>query len=249
MTTVFAVQRRGGAPNRTKGRTKVAGNSDRVRYLPAMRNRFLIAGLAAASASVAAFAAPSGFERGVFDDLNHFREDPAAYADDLTGYRDRFDGKLLIAEEGEDIDIMTNEGVAAVNEAIRALRSEAPRPTFIWSDMLQRAAADHVAVQSRSGAVGHYSNNSDPGIRMRARGGGPYVSEVITYGHQTPPGVIHQLLIDDGVPGRGHRFSLLRGDLRYAGVACGPHPHYRLMCVILMSPTRDGTAPPPPQRN
>ena len=154
-----------------------------------------------------------------------------------------------IAEEGEDIDIMTNEGVAAVDEAIRALRSEAPRPSFVWSDMLQRAAADHVAVQSRSGAVGHYSNNSDPGVRMRARGGGPYVSEVITYGHQTPPGVIHQLLIDDGVPGRGHRFSLLRSDLRYAGVACGPHPHYRLMCVILMSPTRDGTAPPPPQRS
>ncbi len=243
------MQRRMGAPNRTRDRAKVAGHSDAVRYVPHMRNRFLIAGLAATAMSAAASAAPSGFEAAVFKDLNHFRDDPAAYADDLTGYRDRFDGKLLIAEEGEDIDIMTNEGVAAVNEAIRALRSEAPRPSFVWSDMLQRAAADHVAVQSRSGAVGHYSNNSDPGVRMRARGGGPYVSEVITYGHQTPPGVIHQLLIDDGVPGRGHRFSLLRSDLRYAGVACGSHPHYRLMCVILMSPTRDGTAPPPPQRS
>ena len=31
------------------------------------------------------------------DRLMDFRDDPAAYADDLTGYRDRFDGKLLIA--------------------------------------------------------------------------------------------------------------------------------------------------------
>jgi len=193
-------------------------------------------------------AAQSRFEEGVFTELNRFRSDPAAYTEYLRDYRPRFEGKLLVADDDREIDIMTREGVVAVDEAIRDLRREKPLPTLEWSGALARAAADHVAVQSRSGAVGHHTRGSGPGERMKARGGGPYVNEVITYGHHTPEGVVDQLLIDDGVPDRGHRHSLLRSTHRYAGVACGPHPVHRTMCVILMSQTRDGSPPPPPQR-
>lgn len=230
----------------------VAGCSGGARYGQEMSSSFrrAVSSLVflAIFTATGALAAPSGFERDVFDELNHFREDPSGYANELRGYRGRFDGKLLRGGDEDEIDIMTTEGVVAVDEAIRALRTEAPRTTLIWSDRLQRAAADHVAGQSRSGAVGHYSDRIGPGERMKARGGGPYVNEVITYGHHSPAGVIHQLLIDDGVPGRGHRFSLLRTDHRYAGVACGRHARYRTMCVILMAPTPDGSAPPPPRR-
>lgn len=196
----------------------------------------------------AAIAAPGRFEAGVFAELNRFRSDPAAYADLLRAYRPRFEGKLLISDDDSEIDIMTREGVAAVDEAIRDLRREKPLPELEWSDALARAAADHVAVQSRSGAVGHYTRGGGPGERMKARGGGPYVNEVITYGHHTPEGVVDQLLIDDGVPDRGHRHSLLRPTHRYAGIACGRHPVHRTMCVTLMSQTIDGSPPPPPKR-
>lgn len=213
------------------------------------KHRFLAAGiLLTLGAATAAVAAPSRFEEGVFTELNRFRSDPAAYADYLRDYRPRFEGKLLVSNDDSEIDIMTREGVAAVDEAIRDLRREKPLPELEWSDPLARAAADHVAIQSRSGAVGHYTRGSGPGERMKARGGGPYVNEVITYGHHTPEGVVDQLLIDDGVPDRGHRFSLLRPTHRYAGVACGRHPVHRTMCVTLMSQTRDGSPPPPPKR-
>lgn len=203
--------------------------------------------IAALAASVTVAAAPS-FEAQVLDELNYFREDPADYANVLQEYRGRFDGKLMLAEESDDADVMTREGVVAVDEAIRALRGEAPLSTLTWSDPLARAAAENVAAQARSGAVGHYNNGRGPAERMRAHGGGPYVSEVITYGHRTPEGVIYQLLVDDGVPGRGHRSTLLRTDFRYAGVACGSHRVWRTMCVIMMSQTPDGSAPPPPKR-
>lgn len=202
------------------------------------------ASMLAATAS----AAPSAFERAVFAQLNHFRADPAGYAEELDSYRPRFDGRLLIGTDGDEIDILTNEGVAAVDDAIRDLERQKPLQRLEWSDLLERAAADHVAAQSRSGAVGHYTNGRGPGERMLARGGGRYVSEVITYGHHSPEGVIDQLLIDDGVPGRGHRFSLLRAERRYAGVACGSHPVHRTMCVIVMAETPDGSPPPPPRR-
>ena len=211
--------------------------------------RFLLAaGILLTVAATAAVAAQSRFEEGVFAELNRFRSDPAAYAEYLRDYRPRFEGKLLVSNDDSEIDIMTREGVAAVDEAIRDLRREKPLVELEWSDALARAAADHVAVQSRSGAVGHYTRGSGPGERMKARGGGPYVNEVITYGHHSPEGVVDQLLIDDGVPDRGHRHSLLRPEHRFAGVACGRHPVHRTMCVTLMSQTRDGSPPPPPQR-
>ncbi|WP_428627233.1 CAP domain-containing protein [Sphingopyxis sp.] len=201
-----------------------------------------------ALAAVGADAAANRFESGVFTELNRFRGDPADYKKFLQDYRPRFEGKLLVSDDDSEIDIMTREGVAAVDEAIRDLRGEKPLSELTWSDTLARAAADHVAAQSRSGAVGHYTRGSGPGERMKARGGGPYVNEVITYGHHSPAGVIDQLLIDDGVPDRGHRHSLLRPEHRYAGVACGTHPVHRTMCVILMSQTPDGSPPPPPVR-
>lgn len=209
--------------------------------------RWVAASLVLALGAAGAVAAPSRFEADVLAELNRFRADPAAYANVLRAYRPRFEGKRLIAEEGSEIDIMTNEGVVAVDEAIRDLRPEKPLARLTQSDLLARAAADHVALQSRSGAVGHYTRGSGPGERMKARGGGPYVNEVITYGHHSPAGVIHQLLIDDGVPDRGHRHSLLRPTHRYAGIACGTHPVHRTMCVTLMSQTPDGS-PPPPKR-
>lgn len=215
-----------------------------------MRKSRPIAAAAAliALAAVAADAAPNRFESGVFTELNRFRRDPAAYTDYLRDYRPRFEGKLLVSDDDSEIDIMTREGVAAVDEAIRDLRREKPLPELTWSETLARAAADHVAAQSRSGAVGHYTGGRGPGERVKARGGGPYVNEVITYGHHSPAGVVDQLLIDDGVPDRGHRHSLLRPTHRYAGVGCGAHKVHRTMCVILMSQTPNGAPPPPPKR-
>ncbi len=104
----------------------------------------------------AAVAAPSQFEEGVFVELNRFRSDPAAYAEYLRDYRPRFEGMFCwSATDDSEIDIMTREGVAAVDEVIRDLRREKPLPELEWSDAQARAAADHVAVQSRTGAVGH----------------------------------------------------------------------------------------------
>ena len=115
-----------------------------------------------ALAAVGASAAPNHFESGVFTELNRFRGDPAGYTKFLREYRPRFDGELLVSDDDSEIDIMTREGVAAVDEAIRDLRGEKPLSELTWSDTLARAAADHVAAQSRSGAVGHYTRVAAP---------------------------------------------------------------------------------------
>jgi len=196
---------------------------------------------AAMTVGGAGAAAPSRFEAGVFAELNRFRADPPAYARVLGTYRPRFTGKRLRGAEKGEIDILTVEGVAAVDEAMRDLHAvKEPRVRLTQSPLLARAAAAHVAAQSASGAMGHYTGGRGPGERMLAIGGGRDVNEVITYGHHSAASVIQQLLIDDGVANRGHRIALLRERHRYAGVACGTHKVHRTMCVILMSSTADG---------
>jgi uncharacterized protein YkwD len=44
--------------------------------------------------------------------------------------------------------------------------------------------------------------------------------------------VVIGLLVDDGVPSRGHRHNILSADARFAGVGCGHHTEYGTMCVI-----------------
>lgn len=215
----------------------------------------LLVGLSCAAALVGAgwadhtAARSAGFEAEVLRELNILRSDPDAYSDGVADMQDRFDGKILRGRSDDEIDIMTHEGVAAVKEAVRALRSAPPAPRVQHSELLAVIAGDLVREQSRSGGLGHRSNGRGPTERSLARGGGRYISEIITYGHSDPASVIEQFVVGDGVPGRGHRKTVLARDFLYAGVACGRHPVHRVMCVIMLSQTPEAKAPPPPKRS
>lgn len=188
------------------------------------------------------------FEAEVFMQLNEVRSNPPLFAKDIAETRSRFDGKILRGRSRDEIDIQTHEGIAAVDEAVHALRRASSVSTVRHSDLLQRIARDLVQEQSRSGGLGHVSQGRGPGERSLARGGGRYLSEIITYGHSDPASVMEQFLVGDGVPNRGHRKTVLGAEFRYAGVACGVHPLHRKMCVIMLSATPDGKPLPPPSR-
>jgi hypothetical protein len=189
------------------------------------------------------FAAPlhsrGDIENEVLEELNYMRSKPSVYAEELDDFERRFDGRLVMGD-GDEPDVMSNEGVRAVTEAAREMRRVRPLPLITHSDLLARAAADHVRAQGASGQTGHISNRKGPGDRVKARGGGPYVGEVIAYGVWSGRNAIRQFIVDDGVAGRGHRKLLLSPTYRYAGVACGSHREWRNMCVIVLSETPDG---------
>lgn len=177
----------------------------------------------------------------VLASFNAARMQPAAFVDTLTTYRSFFKANLVVIP-GQPVMVQTQEGRAPVDEAIRFLRGRAPLVPLAPSDVLQRAAADHVAEQSRTGRTGHYDQDgSSPADRVERHGGGTQVAEVIAYGARDAKDVIRLLVVDDGVPDRGHRVVMFADHLRYAGVACGPHPQYGTMCVIDMSDTPDGS--------
>lgn len=182
----------------------------------------------------------------MLEEVNFLRGNPSDYARELDELQERFDGNILLSE-GDGPDYSTHEGPRAVAEAARVLRRAKSLGSLEYSDILSRAAADHVRSQGASGQVGHYSGGKGPGQRVKARGGNIYVGEVIVYGYSSPRNAVQQLVVDDGVPDRGHRKLLMMGQYRHAGVACGPHKAWRNMCVIVLAETQDGSPPMPPR--
>jgi len=189
-----------------------------------------------------AAAAETPFEHQVLVALNTARTDPAAYATALKQYRTYFDAKLL-RYPGATVDLETQEGVQAVDETIGFLSRQAPLAPVAPTPLFAASAADLVADQAVGGTGHEGKDGATPADRAHRHGGGGFIAEVIAYGPLDPADVVRQLIVDDGVPDRGHRSIIYSPELRFAGVACGPHPEYRMVCVIDLSITPDGRAP------
>ncbi|UZK66588.1 CAP domain-containing protein [Sphingomonas sp. M1-B02] len=179
-------------------------------------------------------------ERDIVAELNFARQQPRAYAERLRAYRGYFRGKI-VHYPGRPEGLRTQEGTRAVDEAIAFLEKQVPVGALSPAPLLARAADDHVVEQGPRGATGHIaSDGSNPRDRVRRRGGGIYVAETITYGPPSAVEVVRQLIIDDGVPTRGHRRTVYADEMRFVGVKCGPHKVYRTMCVAEFARTATG---------
>jgi hypothetical protein len=174
----------------------------------------------------------SDFEQGVLAELNLARTQPARYAEHLAGLRRYYHGREFRLPDKPIL--ITQEGLPALEEAIAYLQQVQPVGELTPSHGLSLGAADHVDNQGSKGAVGHGGvDGSTSWERMNRYGTWQYkAAENISYGDNDPRGVLVQLIVDDGTPGRGHRTNIFNPDYRYVGIACGPHEYYDLMCVM-----------------
>ena len=168
--------------------------------------------------------------------LNLARLNPPGYARTFVEpRRSLFRDRLFVDPlDPNQTTLTTHEGVSAVDEAAREMQETLPMPTLSVSAALSRAASDHALDQSGTGALGHQGQaGSSPGERVQRYGRWErVVGEVIAYGPVSGREVVSRLLIDDGVPDRGHRHNLLAPAFRYVGVAIETHPLYRHLVVI-----------------
>jgi uncharacterized protein YkwD len=176
----------------------------------------------------------------VITQIDIARANPAGYADLLRDLAPRFRGNIYRDKDIPD-GLITNEGMAAVNDAATWISGRSALPPVEPSDLLSAAARVHVLEQGPLGTTGHFSpDGSGPGARLKKLGGDMFVAETITYGASTAEAVVRQLAVDDGVRDRGHRHILFSPEYRYAGAACGPHKVYGTMCVVEFARTPNG---------
>lgn len=171
--------------------------------------------------------------RAVVDEMNNCRTNPRAYAQKLERLLNYFRGSTIYMP-GSSCGLMTEEGPSAVREAIQALNRTPPVETLDWRYGLARAAQDHCNDIGASGSFSHEgSDGSMPENRILRYGQlHSTCGENISYGASTAEDIVVQLLIDDGVPSRGHRDNILNRKFREAGVGFGQHRQMRHVCTI-----------------
>jgi uncharacterized protein YkwD len=167
----------------------------------------------------------------VIREMNLARQNPAAYAAYLEDLRTHFNGRFLVLPGRTKI--YTREGLAAVDEAVRFLRSTKPIQPLTLSPGMCRGAADHCAEQA-NGAIGHNGRGlSNPGSRMKRYGTWTSAwGENISYGKNSARDIVLALIIDDGLSARKHRANIFAAKFNYAGAAFGPHARYGSVCSI-----------------
>ena len=167
----------------------------------------------------------------VVAEMNLARQNPARYADFIEELRPYFRGTFL-ALPGRTM-LRTKEGVAAIDDAIRFLRSADPVQPLTLSPGMSRGAADHCADQA-GGRRGHGGSDwSSPGDRMNRYGTwGTLWGENVSYGKASAREIVVALIVDDGLRARKHRKNIFNPTFNYAGAAFGPHAQYRSVCSI-----------------
>jgi uncharacterized protein YkwD len=129
---------------------------------------------------------------------------------------------------------MTREGLVPVKSLYKQLLQTEKMSVLTPSKAISSAASDHIKDHGPKGKMGHYSSNgASPFDRMNKYGKIlDTAGENIHYGRKSAKYILIDLLIDDGVPGRGHRENILNPAFKKTGVAIGPHSKIRYMAVI-----------------
>lgn len=175
---------------------------------------------AAAAGLFAPAAAAEAFDEEVLAVINYARTKPQAFARSLR--------------EAEVDRTWAGDEPGALDEAVAFLARQPPLPPLRWDDRLGSAARGHADAQGLSGQVGHRGPAGDTFPQRLQRVGfyAGVTAEGISYGQMSAEDVVRQLIVDSGVPNRGHRRDIFGASYQAAGVGCGGHSRYGAMCVI-----------------
>ena len=171
-------------------------------------------------------------EQDLLNEINQARANPELYATHLEKLKPLFVGKVYKGT------LQTEEGWAAVEDAIAFLRALKPQPALSISMGLCSAAVGHVKDQSSSGSTGHQTKGSGAMIEDRVKPFGTWqggIGENLSYGNESARERLLTWLIDDGFATRGHRKRVMSSDYKVAGICCGAHPEYEKMCVLTLA--------------
>ncbi|HEX8070575.1 MAG TPA: CAP domain-containing protein [Pyrinomonadaceae bacterium] len=208
----------------------VALRADLPTRLAALTERGLrmVTGREAAAPKVE-FLAPA--ERALLDEVNYARAHPQEYA--------AFVEQLKQTARGNQIKIgaktyTLQEGLGVLDEAVNFLRAQRPVAPLNAARGLCAGARDHVNDLGLTGETGHRgSDGSLPEQRIERYGSWQTtVGESIAYNSGDAREAVVGMIIDDGVPTRGHRLNIFNPAFAVAGVAWGPPTQHGLMCVI-----------------
>ena len=103
-----------------------------------------------------------------------------------------------------------------------------------WDQYLGFAAKDLAVEQGPTGQTGHTGPNGST-MQTRIAKYGQFITTIgenIAYGTTGGREIVLQLIIDDGVPSRGHRTNIFNNNFKFLGAYTGAHTTYTTETVI-----------------
>lgn len=186
--------------------------------------------------TAAGLASLSPMEQEIVFEVNKLRSNPKRYAKEVVEpFLERFSENDKEYEIADGVWMRTQEGVAAVKECISVLKRAKPLPILYPDEILNKAARSHTQDMAASSTFSHNSSDgSSFSERVKRFGfaGNAWGENLAAGFEETAEDAVLQLVIDDGVPSRGHRKNLLSPDFNVIGVSCGPHPVWRIVCTM-----------------
>ena len=155
----------------------------------------------------------------IVEELNFVRINPRQYAAEVLEPRLKyFDGNMY-AEPGK-VRLLTQEGITPLQECIRVLKDTAVVEPLSLETGLCHSAQWLADDQARTGGLGHTGSDGSNLVTRISRYGtwGILCGENCAYGSVTAREIVVQLLIDDGVPSRGHRINILKPEFKKVGI-------------------------------
>jgi hypothetical protein len=170
------------------------------------------------------------FNKQLLDEIDFARTNPSRYSKKLSKYIDNFKGNTLINPK-TNVAIATEEGPDGYRDAIGYLTKQERREALNPSRGLCRAALDLL-----------YEAKKDPdnvgSIRVEKlinkygviKGS---LSRLIDFGGETPEEVVVNLIVSDGDPSKGQRYSMYNKDVKKIGVANSEDQNFGHITIII----------------
>lgn len=175
---------------------------------------------------------PPGLAKEVVKELSDARVRPRAWARELREMRGYMEGKVWRLPERTPL--RTEEGLAAIDDTLAFLDAQKPIGPLRFNAGLCEVAAELAQDQAGTGGMGH-KDRKGRSLMERLNQFGSIngtAGEAISYGPRDAHDIAWSLIIDDGVPDRGHRANIFNPQFHQAGAALATHPQWGIVCVI-----------------
>eukprot|EP00931_Biecheleriopsis_adriatica_P061642 TRINITY_DN37073_c0_g1_i1.p1 TRINITY_DN37073_c0_g1~~TRINITY_DN37073_c0_g1_i1.p1 ORF type:complete len:467 (+),score=78.74 TRINITY_DN37073_c0_g1_i1:37-1437(+) len=178
-----------------------------------------------------------GIEVEIVKALTWARSKPQEVVDALQERMRNYRGMEYFPPERKGGCVVTKEGVGVVQEAIDYMLALEPMDGFgsTSEEGLALAGEDHIADIGTTGTASHSSSDGTTSSERASRYGTySLFGECLWYGSDLADArcMVLDLIVDDGVPSRGHRKGVLNPRYDSVGVAYGSHSTFGRMASM-----------------
>ena len=159
----------------------------------------------------------------LYQEINKVRKNPQSYISHLENMTKYFKGSIY-RDPNTRVNLRTKEGVSAVIEAINYLKNSKSKKNYNKNLNLEKAAKELSNYIGTKGLMGHQGGNMSMQNRTKK-----YLNKIgamaenISFGNDNARDIIVQLIVDDGVRGRGHRENIFSESYTDVGISSGYH--------------------------